>query len=149
MIQLWHVWVIAALALFIAEMFTAGFAVVCFSLGALAAALAAGLGCPVLWQVVVFAVCSFLAFLYVRPFVLRTFFKPREGAKTNAEALVGRKGRVSTAINPEKGAGRVALDGDDWKAVSADGSPIAKGEAVEITAVEGVTLTVKPIQQNL
>ena len=38
--EIWHIWVIAALILIIVEIFTQGFAVFCLALGALAAAIA-------------------------------------------------------------------------------------------------------------
>lgn len=141
--QMWQVWVIAALICFIIEIFTTGFAVACFSIGALAAAVAAALGCALIWQVTVFALFTFLAFIFVRPFVLKTFFRPKHVVETNANALIGRKGRVSTDIEPAEGKGRVAIDGDDWKAVSVDGVPIAKGTAVEVVGIDSVVLIVK------
>lgn len=143
MFQLWHLWVIIALLCLIIEIFTTGFAVACFSIGAVAAAVAAACGCPVVWQVVIFAVFSFLAFVFVRPFVMKTFFKPQDGRQTNADALIGRQGRVSVDIDASKGTGRVAIDGDDWKAVSEDGSKIKKGEFVTVVKVDSIILTVK------
>ena len=40
----WHVWIIAALLLFLIEIFTTGFAVICLSIGAVAGAVAAWAG---------------------------------------------------------------------------------------------------------
>jgi len=34
------------------------------------------------------------------------------------------------------------LGGEDWRAVAADGRPIAEGEQVVVVEVQGVTLTV-------
>lgn len=143
--EAWHIWVIIALLCFVLEIFTTGFAVACFSFGAIAAAIGCACGLTLIWQIILFAVFSFLAFVYVRPFVLKHFFKSGDGRETNANAIVGRKGRVTTDIDPEKGSGRVAIDGDDWKAVSADGTPIAKGSLVEVTEVNSVIITVKKI----
>jgi len=74
---------------------------------------------------------------------MKLFFKKDDGCKTNADALIGREGRVSEDINPVSGKGRVAIDGDDWKAVSADGAPIAKGTIVEVVGRDSVIITVK------
>ena len=63
--------------------------------------------------------------------------------KTNADALVGRKAVVSERIDATQHTGRVAVDGDDWKAVSADGSVIEKGTEVEIVKLDSIILTVK------
>lgn len=145
MLQPWHIWVIIALICFILEIFTAGFAVACFSIGALFAALASAFGCGIFWQVMVFAIFTFLAFIFVRPFVMKTFFKESKTRETNGAALIGKHGRVSTAIDPSAGKGRVAIDGDDWKAVSADGNPIAEGTEVEVISIDSVIITVKTI----
>ena len=145
MIQPWHIWVIIALVLFIIEFFTSGFAVACFSIGALAAAIGSACHCSLIWQIVLFAVFSFLAFVFVRPLVLKYFFKKNGDKLTNANALVGKKGKVSSNIDPEKGYGRVAIDGDDWKAVSIDGGFIPKGTVVEVVSIDSIILTVKTI----
>lgn len=145
MIQPWHVWIVIALVCIILEIFTAGFAVACFSAGALVAALGCALGLSLIWQVVIFAVVTFLTFVYVRPILIKLFFKKDSGQKTNADALIGRRGRVSVRIDPAKGEGRVAIDGDDWKAVSEDGSTIEKGEEVEVKKIDSIILTVTKI----
>lgn len=144
MLQLWHIWVIAALVCFIIEIFTAGFAVACFSIGALAAAIASALHLSLIWQLLLFAVFTFLAFAFVRPLILKLFYKSG-GARTNANALIGRQGRISQDIDPARGYGRVAIDGDDWKAVSEDGGAISKGTSVEVVSIDSVILTVKSI----
>lgn len=145
MIQPWHVWIVIALVCIILEIFTAGFAVACFSAGALVAALGCALGLSLIWQVVIFAVVTFLTFVYVRPILIKLFFKKDSGQRTNADALIGRRGRVSVRIDPAKGEGRVAIDGDDWKAVSEDGSTIEKGEEVEVKKIDSIILTVTKI----
>ena len=64
---------------------------------------------------------------------------------SNADALIGREGRVSETI-PEGGSGRVAIDGDDWKAVSADGMAIEKGEKVKVVGRESIIITVERVE---
>jgi len=145
MIQPWHIWVIVALICFIIEIFTSGFAVACFSIGAIAAAVGCACHCSLVWQIVIFAVFSFIAFVFVRPLVIKYFFKTCKGGKTNADALVGKKGKVSQDIDPETGYGRVAIDGDDWKAVSLDGGLIKKGTTVEVVSIDSIIITVKTI----
>lgn len=145
MLQPWHIWVIIALICFIIEIFTSGFAIACLSVGGLAAAVASAFNIPLIWQIVVFAVFTLLAFIFVRPAVQKYFFKSNPGKKTNVDALVGKRGRVSSDIDPAVGYGRVAIDGDDWKAVSADGNLIEKGQTVEVISVDSIILTVKTI----
>lgn len=142
--EYYQIWLIAAIVLVIIELLTAGFGVICFAVGALFSALAAFLGMDSLvWQLLIFAVASVLCFIFLRPVVLRFLDKKSKDVKTNADALVGKTAIVSETIDSSANQGRVAVDGDDWKAVSADGSVINKGEKVEIISRDSIILTVK------
>ena len=145
-IAAWIIWVSIALICIIIEIFTAGFAVMCFSFGAAAAAIGDACSLGIGWQLLLFAVFSGLALAFVRPAVIKAFYKKDKEVKTNVDAIIGRKGRVSDAISA--GSGRVALDGDDWKAVSVDGSDIAKGEEVEILSRDGLTVSVRALRAS-
>jgi membrane protein implicated in regulation of membrane protease activity len=50
---------------------------------------------------------------------------------------------VSERVYSEHHTGRVAIDGDDWKAVSVDGSVIEKGQSVEIIKLDSIIVTVR------
>ena len=141
--QVYQIWLIAAFVLVIVEILTAGFGSLCFAIGAVLTALAAGLGMSITWQIIIFAVVSLLTFIFLRPFVLKFLDKKSKDVKTNAEALIGRKAIVSERIDASQHTGRVAVDGDDWKAVSVDGSVIEKGTEVEILKLDSIILTVK------
>ena len=143
--ELYYYWLIAAIILVIIEIFTAGFGALCFAIGALASALTGYLGGSFSWQLAVFAVVSLLAFLFVRPFVLKFFERKNADCKTNADALIGRKAVVTEEINAAHQQGHVKVDGDIWKAVSEDGQPIAAGSEVEITARESLIVTVRKV----
>ena len=141
--QAYYIWLIVAIILVIVEILTAGFGVICFAIGAAFSALVSALGGSFTWQVVVFVVVSLLAFIFLRPVVIRFLDKKSKDVKTNADALVGRKGVVSECIDAENHTGRVAIDGDDWKAVSEDGSVIEKGADVEIIKLDSIIVTGK------
>uniref|UniRef100_UPI00405608EB NfeD family protein n=1 Tax=Alistipes sp. TaxID=1872444 RepID=UPI00405608EB len=143
--EVWHYWVIVALVFVIVEMFTTGFAVMCISFGCLFGAVASALDWELKWQLLSFAIGTALAFATVRPLVYKFFYKKGQEVKTNVDALVGRRAIVTERIEGELHAGRVKIDGDDWKAVSTDTAPIEVGEAVEITAINSVILTVKKL----
>ena len=88
-----------------------------------------------------------LSLLFIRPSALKYLHRNADDRLSNADALMGREGRVSQDI--AAGAhGRVAIDGDDWKAVSADGQPIAKGTAVRVVDRDSIILTVQPISAD-
>ena len=141
--EAWHIWVIIALIFVIVEIFTSGFAVMCISFGCLFGAGAAALDWEIKWQLLVFAVGTVLAFMTVRPLVYKFFYNKNHEVKTNAEALIGRRAIVSERIEGELHPGRVKVDGDDWKAISLEKEAIEVGEAVEITAINSIILTVK------
>ena len=143
--EVWHYWVIIALVFVIVEMFTTGFAVMCISFGCLFGAVASALDWDIKWQLLAFAVGTVLAFLTVRPLVYKFFYKKGQEVKTNVDALVGRRAIVTERIEGELHAGRVKIDGDDWKAVSTDTEPIEVGATVEVTAINSVILTVKKL----
>jgi membrane protein implicated in regulation of membrane protease activity len=141
--EIYQYWLIAAILLVIFEICSATFGAICFAIGAGFSALAAGLGANFAWQIVIFAAVSLLTFVFLRPFIMKFMDRKSKDVKTNADALIGRRGVVSERIDAEQHTGRVAIDGDDWKAVSEDGSVIEKGTSVEIVKRESIIITVK------
>ena len=139
----WHIWIIVALIFFM-EIFTPGFAVACLSIGAIGSSVASACGLELKFQILVFAVVTLLAFVLVRPVVLKLFHNKSKEVLTNVDALVGKHAIVSEDIKPVVG-GRVKVDGDDWKAITADGSPVEAGAVVRILKVDSVILTVETI----
>ena len=144
----YYYWLIAAIVLVIIEICTAGFGALCFAIGAAFSALVSGLGGNLTWQIVVFAVVSLLTFIFLRPVVMKFLDKKSKDVKTNAEAIIGRKGIVSERIDALQHTGRVAIDGDDWKAVSEDGSVIEKGADVEIVKLDSIIVTVRNCNES-
>ena len=142
--EIWHMWVIAALILVVVEIFTTGFAVICLAIGAFAAAVDAACGGGAEGQLIWFAAATLLAFVFVRPLLVKAFRKSGGRERlSGVDALKGREAVVSEHISSSDNTGRVAVDGDDWKAVSADGADIGKGEKVTIESVDSVVLTVR------
>lgn len=142
--EIYVVWFVVALVLLIVELFTASFGVVCFSFGAAAAGIAAYFGLGTVWQLALFSVVSFIAFVFVRPVIVKFLLKKKDEVVTNAEAVVGRVGVVTEEINSVKNTGRVKIDGDDWKAEASE--TIAVGEKVEVINRDSLILNVKPIK---
>jgi len=64
--------------------------------------------------------------------------------KAGAETMVG---KTLTALTPiDSRGGRTFVEGEYWNAVS--DMPIAKGDAAEIAAVQGLTLKVQPPKET-
>lgn len=142
--NLWLVWVIISIVCLILELSSGDFFILCFAIGAAVAAIFAGCGANLTVQIILFAVVSALSLLLVRPALLKKIHKPDNERLSNAEAVIGQVGRVSEAIEAG-GHGRVALDGDDWKAVSVDSSAINKGARVRVVKMDSIILTVEPV----
>ena len=139
--SIWFWWVVAALVFIILEIMTSGFAVACFSVGCAAAAISAAIAPDIIWlQVLLFAVFSGLAIVFVRPLVLKYMDKGEKPSGT--DSFKGKIVKVVVPI-PEGGKGRVYINDSDWAALSEDGSAIAEGEKVVIVAIDGNIVTVK------
>ena len=143
--EIWHIWVIIALIFVIVEIFTSGFAVMCISIGTLFGAIASALDWEFKWQILVFAIGTIVALLTIRPLVYKLFYNKSRDVKTNAEALIGRRAITTERIEGELHPGRVKVDGDEWKAISLEAEPIEVGEAVEITTLNSIIVTVKKL----
>ena len=142
--NLWLLWIIISIVCLILELSSGDFFILCFAIGAAASSILAGCGLSMTWQIIAFAVVAALSLLLVRPALIKKLHKPHRERLSNAEALIGQTGRVSEEIEAN-GFGRVAIDGDDWKAVSADGSAINKDTRVRVVKMESIILTVEPI----
>ena len=142
--NLWLIWIIISMLCLILELSSGDFFILCFAIGAAVAAIIAGCGLSLTWQIIIFAIVSALSLLLVRPALLKKLHKPHKERLSNAEAMIGQQGRVSEAI-VANGYGRVAIDGDDWKARSADGSPIEKDTRVRVIKMDSIIITVEPM----
>ncbi len=140
--NLWQVWALLAIVCLILELTNGDFYVMCFAIGAAFTSLVSAFGIGFYSQLALFAVASVLCIFFVRPFALKCLHSGREERPSNADALIGRTGRVSETI-VEGGFGRVAIDGDDWKAVSADGACLPVGQNVKVTGRESIIITVE------
>jgi membrane protein implicated in regulation of membrane protease activity len=90
----------------------------------------------------VFIVVTALSIFQIRPFALRYLHKADEERVSNADALLGQHGVVSETIKAG-GYGRVAIGGDDWKAVSTEDSDIPVGTRVKVIGRESIIITVE------
>ena len=142
--NLWLVWLIISILCLILELSSGDFYVTCFAIGALVAMVSSFIGVPLWGQVIVFAVFSVASIFFIRPRLLASLHKGGEERESNADALVGREGVVTEAI-AAKGNGYVKVDGDQWKAVAANGETIAVGERVKIVSMASIVVTVEKI----
>lgn len=139
----WLGWLGVALVLAAIEAATVDFVFVMFAGGALAGAVAAALGLPFFFQVVVAVVFAMALLLVVRPMIKRRFTDAETDHHIGAAALVGRDAWVLQAVTETDG--RVKLGGETWSARLADGAtPVGPGEQVRVLAIHGATVIVTP-----
>ena len=140
--NMWQVWAVVAVICLILELSSGDFFIICFSIGAVFAIISAVLGLSIYWQIFIFAIFSLLSVIFVRPVALRWLHKNEPNKPTNADALIGRTGRVTEAIT-KGGNGYVQIDGDLWKAVSQ--TDIHVGTTVRVIGRESTTITVETL----
>ena len=137
-------WSVLAVICLILELMAGDFFIICFSIGAVFAALSAALGGGIYVQLASFAVCTLISLFWVRPFAKRYLRKGEDARVSNADALLGRQGRVVEAIEAD-GFGRVQIDGDIWKAVTNERQSIPAGSNVSVIGRESTIITVETI----
>jgi membrane protein implicated in regulation of membrane protease activity len=133
-------WLIAALACGIIEVVVPAFGFVLVSAAAVVAAILSAAGFGPVAQGVTFAVsCGF--FLTVLRSYILSRVEPSPGVPSRTERLVGKTGRVTEAIDPATGGGRILVDGHDWAARASE--PISAGSEVRVEGAEGIQLAVR------
>lgn len=142
-------WAVLAATLIVAEIFTSGFVLLWFGIGALAAAFLGLLGVDSLFvQFMVFAVVSIGLTAASRTIFINYFSREKTGGslRSGVDALPG---KIGTVVSSSKGAlheGAVKVFGSTWTAYPAPGEPpLEAGERVCVDSVEGASIYVKRI----
>jgi len=139
-IILW-IWFILAAVMFVAEMFTAGFFLFWFGVGALIAGVLTLLGFGPVIQWTSFIVISGGLLAISRRFADKVTKPQPDGIGANR--LVGKSGVVLETIDNVKNTGRVRMEHDEWRAESETDETIAEGAQVTIVRVNGTRLIVR------
>lgn len=138
----WLIWLIIAVVLAIAEIFSLTAALGILAVAALVTAGTAALGLPVAGQFVVFSTVSAAGVLLARPWARRAMLQPRL-ERFGVEALVGASGYVLHEVNNHEGL--VRIKGEDWTARPYDESVvIPAGAMVDVLHIDGSTAVVYP-----
>ncbi len=143
----WILWTVLGVILVIAEVFTAGFVLLWFGVGALAAALAGivGLGLPI--QFLVFCAVSVGLTLASRTIFSRYFVRTEEeggSLKTGEDALPGKVGTVVSSSQGALNEGAVKVFGSVWTAYPAEGEPpLEAGDRVVVESLRGASIYVR------
>ncbi|CAM01787.1 membrane protein implicated in regulation of membrane protease activity [Saccharopolyspora erythraea NRRL 2338] len=138
----WLVWLLLAVALGVAEIFTLTAALGLLGGAALITAGLAALGVPLPVQLVVFALASAASVLLVRPVAARHMVGPQT-QRFGVDALIGKSAYTVREVTAWDG--RIRLDGEEWTAHSFDETVvIPEGTTVDVLQISGSTAIVYP-----
>lgn len=139
-IQLWQIWCISGVILFIIEVFSPSMFFFNLALACFVSAIVASLGVDLIWQVLVYGLFSTIFLIWLRPFLIKT----QNGEKPETtEMYVGKTATVVEDVDAENG--RIAIFGEEWQAKSLNGETIAKGRYVKIVKNDSIVMFVEPI----
>ncbi len=151
MSNLWYIWLIIGVLFIVAEIFTAGFVLLWFGIGALMAGLLALLGLGLPLQVVAFLAISIALTVASRTIFERFLMRGSPGSelKTGMESLPG---QVCVVVTSSEGAlreGAVRVFGSTWRAFPTEGEELLReGERVQIDRVDGSSVYVRKVDDE-
>ena len=150
---IWILWCILGAILIVAEVFTSGFVLLWFGIGALAAAFAGIIGIHNLGlQFIIFAVVSVGLTLASRTIFLNYFSREHTGdsLRSGVDSLPG---KIGTVVSSSRGAmqeGAVKVYGSTWTAYPAEGeTALEAGERVRVERIEGSSIYVRRIDEGV
>ena len=148
----WIFWTVLGAVLIIAEIFTTGFVLLWFGIGALAAAFAAFIGInSITAQFLIFAIISIALTAASRTIFVNYFSREKAGGdlKSGVEALPG---QIGTVVSSSRGAlqeGAVKVYGSTWTAFPIEGEePLEAGDRVIVESVKGASIYVRRVGQE-
>ena len=138
----WVIWLIIAVLLGIAEIFTLTAALGLLGGAAVIASVFAAIGLPVPLQLLVFALSAAAGIVVLRPIASRHMLRPQL-QRFGVEALVGRTAYVVREVTGRDGS--VRIGGEEWTARALDESlVIPAGATVDVIQIDGATAVVYP-----
>ena len=146
---IWILWAVLGAILIVAEIFTSGFVLLWFGIGALVAAFAGLVGIESLVvQFMIFAVVSIALTAASRTIFINYFSREKTGdsLRSGVDSLPG---KIGTVVSSSKGAlheGAVKVFGSTWTAYPAAGEPpLEAGERVCVESIEGASIYVRRV----
>ncbi len=148
----WILWCVLGAILIVAEVFTAGFVLFWFGIGALAAAFAAIVGVDSLaLQFLIFVTVSVGLTAASRTIFVNYFSRELTGdsLKTGVDALPGKTGIVVSSSRGAMREGAVKVFGSTWTAYPAEGEePLEAGERVTVERIQGASIYVRRLSDD-
>jgi membrane protein implicated in regulation of membrane protease activity len=138
----WHIWLILAAVLGVAEIFTLTASLGILGGAALIAAGSATVGLPPPLQLLVFAVAATVGLLLLCPVVHRHMLRPQL-QRFGVDALIGKPAHVIREVTGQDGL--VRISGEEWPARAyVETQVIPAGAVVDVMEISGSTAFVYP-----
>ena len=147
----WILWLVLGVGLIVAEIFTLGFVLLWFGIGAIAAAVVGAFGGGLLLQFLVFAIVS-IALTAMSRTLFSTYFShdDKNAMKSGVDSLPGKIGTVAASSKGALNEGAVKVFGSTWTAYPIDGeSELVEGEKVEVVEIKGSSIYVRRVTNEL
>ncbi len=148
----WILWCVLGAILIVAEIFTSGFVLLWFGIGALAAALAGMVGIDSLvLQFLIFAGVSIGLTAASRTIFVNYFSREKTGdsLRTGVDSLPGKIGTVVSSSKGPLQEGAVKVFGSTWTAYPAPGEgPLEAGERVCVESIQGASIYVRRVDEG-
>ncbi len=147
----WILWLVLGVGLMIAEIFTLGFVLFWFGIGAVAAAVVGFFGFGIGWQFAAFAIVSIVLTAMSRTIFSR-YLPHNEGnaMKSAIDSMPGKIGTVSAGSRGALNEAAVKVFGSTWTAFPVDDDEkLIEGEKVEVVEVKGSSIYVRRVTNEL
>ncbi|HEV2915949.1 MAG TPA: NfeD family protein [Pyrinomonadaceae bacterium] len=148
----WILWTVLGVILIIAEVFTPGFVLLWFGIGALAAAFAGIVGLDSLpLQFLIFVIVSVSLTAASRTIFVNYFSREKSGLdlKSGVDGLPGKIGTVVSSSHGPLNEGAVKVFGSTWTAYPAEGEePLEAGDRVEVERIQGASIYVRRVGES-
>jgi len=142
MSTMFWIWMAAAVIFLILELATPTLIFACFVIGSIASGIFAYFSPEeYYWQIGIFLIVSAVLLPTTRS-IARKITK-ESPQKSNIDALVGKIGLVTKAIDPDLG-GQILVEGESWRAVASQA--ITEGSKVRVLSFSGTKLTVELVE---
>lgn len=144
--EVWWIWMAVAALFILGEIFTAGFFLLWFGIGAAVAGILAILDLHPVWQWASFVIISGVLFAATRR--LAEKFTKKQPPGVGADRFVGKTGVVLEEIDNLKNTGRVRIDKDQWRADSETDRNIPVDARVKVIGLDGTHLVVRELKEG-
>jgi membrane protein implicated in regulation of membrane protease activity len=146
----WIAWIVLILAFATIEVFTLEMTFLMLALGSVAGLVSGLFGIPWWVQFIIAAVVAVVLIFTLRPPLLRLLRRGGDPTRSNIDALIGSDGAVVVTVSADGGQVRLQ-NGETWTArlsPIAEQKDVAVGEKVLVTAIDGATAVVVPVERS-